>query len=93
VLLTKAIHYLMVVHAKMSVYTISINQRSKSGIDHQNNQPTFLIEKIILIFVLGLLSLKKVINVGFQGMKSILSQSRKVKNHQSRTVESETGSR
>jgi hypothetical protein len=62
-----------VVHAKMPVYTISINQRSKSCIDHQNNQPRFLIEKIILIFVLGLLSLKKVINVGFQGVKSILS--------------------
>jgi hypothetical protein len=61
----------MVVDTKMSIYTISINQRSKSGIDHQNNQPTFLIEKII--FVLGLLSLKKVINVGFQGVKSILS--------------------
>ena len=89
----KLIHYLMVVHAKMPVYTISINQRSKSGIDHQNNQPTFLIEKIILIFVLGLLSLKKVINVGFQGVKSILSQSRKGKNDQSRTVEGETGSR
>ena len=83
----------MVVHAKMSVYTISINQRSKSGIDHQNNQPTFLIEKIILIFVLGLLSLKKVINVGFQGVKSILSQSRKGKNDHSRIVEGETGSR
>jgi hypothetical protein len=39
--LLKLIHYLMVVHAKMPVYTISINQRSKSGIDHQNNQPTF----------------------------------------------------
>jgi hypothetical protein len=38
----KLIHYLMVVHAKMPVYTISINQRSKSGIDHQNNQITFL---------------------------------------------------
>ena len=63
----------MVVHAKMHVYTISINQRSKSGIDHQNNQPTFLIEKIILIFFLGVLSLKKVINVGFQGVKSIVS--------------------
>jgi hypothetical protein len=63
-----------VVHAKMSVYTISINQRSKSGIDHQNNQPTFLIENIIFIlFVLGPLSLKKVINVGFQCVKSILS--------------------
>jgi hypothetical protein len=48
-----------VVHDKMPVYTISINQRSKSGIDHQNNQPTFLIEKIILIFVLGFLSLKR----------------------------------
>jgi hypothetical protein len=63
----------MVVHAKMPVYNVSINQRSKSGIDHQNNQPKFLIEKIILIFVLGLLSLKEFINVGFQGMKSILS--------------------
>jgi hypothetical protein len=89
----KIIHYLIVVHAKMPIYTISINQRSKSGIDHQNNQPTFLIEKIILIFVLGLLSLKKVINVGFQGVKSILSKSRKGKNDQSRTVEGETGSR
>jgi hypothetical protein len=83
----------MVVHAKMPVYTISINQRSKSGIDHQNNQPTFLIEKIILIFILGLLSLKKIIHVGFQGVKSILSQSKKGKNHQSRTVEGETRSR
>jgi hypothetical protein len=45
----KLIHYLMVVHAKMPVYTISINQRSKSDIYHQNNQPTFLIEKIVLI--------------------------------------------
>ena len=65
----------MVVHAKMPVYTISINQRSKSGIYHQNNQSTFfLIEKIVFnFFVLGLLSLKKVIIVGFQGVKSILS--------------------
>jgi hypothetical protein len=63
----------MVVHAKMPVYNISINQRSKSSIDHQNNRPTFLIEKIILIFVLGLLSLKKIISVGFQGVKSIMS--------------------
>jgi hypothetical protein len=31
-----------VVHAKMPNYNISINQRSKSGIYHQNNQPTFL---------------------------------------------------
>jgi hypothetical protein len=64
----------MVEHAKMPNYTISINQRSKSDIDHQNNQPTFLIEKIVLIFfVLGSLSLKKIIMVGFQGVKSILS--------------------
>jgi hypothetical protein len=91
--LLKLIHYLMVVHTKMYIYSISINQRSKSSIDHHNNQPTFLIEKIILIFVLGHLSLKKVINVGFQGVKSILSQSRKGKNNQSRTVEGETGSR
>ena len=63
----------MMVHARMPNYNVSINQRSKSDIYHQNNQPTFLIEKIILIFVLGLLSLKKVIVVGFQGVESILS--------------------
>jgi hypothetical protein len=68
----KLIHYLMVVHTKMPVYNISINQRSKSGIDHQNNQPTFLIENNF-DFVLGSLSLKNVINVGSQGVKSILS--------------------
>ena len=62
----------MVVHANMPNYNVSINQRSKSSIYHQNNQPTFfLIEKIVLIFVLGLLSLKKFINVGFQGVKSV----------------------
>ena len=83
----------MVVHAKMPVYTISINQRSKSYIDHQNNQPTFLIEKIIFNFVLGSLSLKKFIVVGFQSVKSILSKNRKGKNDQSRTVEGEIGSR
>jgi hypothetical protein len=47
--LLKLFHYLMVLHVKMSVYIISINQRSKSSIDHQNNHPTFLIDKIILI--------------------------------------------
>jgi hypothetical protein len=83
----------MVEHAKMPNYTISINQRSKSGINHQNNQPTFLIEKIVLIFVVGLLSLKKITNVGFPGVKSILSQSRKDKINQSRAVEVEIGSR
>ena len=63
----------MVVHAKMPVYTISINQRSKSGIDHQNNQPTFLNIENSFDLVLGLPSLKKIIVVGFQGVKSILS--------------------
>jgi hypothetical protein len=70
----------MVVHAKMPVYTISINQRSKSDIYHQNNQTTFLNKENSFDFVLGLLSPKKVINVGFQGVKSILSQSRESKN-------------
>jgi hypothetical protein len=91
--LLKLVHYLMVVHTKMPVYTISINQRSKSGIDHQNNQPTFLNKENSFYFVLGLLSPKKVLNVGFQGVKSILSQSREGKNDHSRTIEGETGSR
>jgi hypothetical protein len=39
-----------VVHAKMPNYNVSINQKSKSSIHHQNNQPTFfLLEKIVLI--------------------------------------------
>jgi hypothetical protein len=63
----------MVVHAKMPVYTISINQRSKSGIDHQNNQTTFLNIENSFNFVLGSLSLKEFINVGIQGVKSIVS--------------------
>jgi hypothetical protein len=63
----------MVVHAKMPDYNVSINQRSKSSIYHQNNQPTFFNRENSFNFVLGLLSLKKVINVGFQGVKSILS--------------------
>jgi hypothetical protein len=54
----------MVVHAKMPVYTISINQRSKSGIDHQHNQTTFLNIENSFDFVLGFLSLKNVIGVG-----------------------------
>jgi hypothetical protein len=81
----------MVVHAKMSIYNISINQsKSKSNIYHQNNQPTFLNKENSFNFILGSLSLKNVINVGFQGVKSILSQSRKDKSNQSRTVEGET---
>ena len=80
----------MVVHAKMPIYTISINQRSKSGIDHQNNQPTFLNKENNFNFVLGFLSLKKIISVGFQGEKSIMSWSRKDKSNQSRTTKGET---
>jgi hypothetical protein len=83
----------MVVHAKISIYNISINQRSKLDIYHQNNQTTFLNRENSFDFVLGSLSLRKIISVGFQGVKSILSQSRKGKNDQSRTVEGETGPR
>jgi hypothetical protein len=83
----------MVVHAKMPIYTISLNQRSKSHIDHQNNQPTFLNIENSYNFVLGLLSLKKIISVGFQGVKYIMSWSRKDKSNQSRRAEGETGSR
>jgi hypothetical protein len=84
------IHYLMVVHAKMPSYNVSINQRSKSSIYHQNNQPTFLSRENSINFILGSLSLKNDVNVGFQGVKSILSWSGKGKNDQSRTVEGET---
>jgi hypothetical protein len=63
----------MVAHAKMPNYNVSINQRSKSVIYHQKNQPIFLNKENSFNFLLGLLSLKKVINVGFQGVKSILS--------------------
>jgi hypothetical protein len=49
----------MVVHAKMPVYTISINQRSKSGIDHRHNEPTFFNKENIFNFDLGFLSLKR----------------------------------
>jgi hypothetical protein len=48
----------MVVHAKMPAYTISINQRSKSDIYHQNNQTTFLNIENSFGLVLGILSLK-----------------------------------
>jgi hypothetical protein len=49
-----------VVHAKMPNYNVSINQRSKSSIQHQNNQPTFLIEKIVFILSWVSYLLKKV---------------------------------
>jgi hypothetical protein len=63
----------MVVHAKMSFYNVSINQRSKSEIYHQNNQTTFLNRENSLNFVLGSLTLKDVIKVGLQGVKLVLS--------------------
>jgi hypothetical protein len=91
--LPKLIHYLMVVHARMSIYNILINQRSKSGISHQNNQPTFLNRENSFNFVLGFLSLKKIISVGFQGVKSIMSWSRIDKSNQSMTTKGETRSR
>jgi hypothetical protein len=53
----------------------------------------FNMENSFIIFVLGSLSLKKIIVAGFQGVKSILYQNRKGKNDQSRTVEGETGLR
>jgi hypothetical protein len=62
----------MVVHARMSIYNTSINQRSKSDIYHQNNQTAFLNKENSFNFVLGSLSLKKIIVIGFQGVKSIL---------------------
>jgi hypothetical protein len=80
----------------MPNYNVSINQRSKSSIYHQNNQPTFFLknrENSFSFFVVGLLSLKKITNVGFPGVKSILSQSRKDKINQSRVAEGETRSR
>jgi hypothetical protein len=70
----------------------SIKEANKA-FDHQNDQPTFLNTENSYNFVLGLLSLKKIISVGFQGVKSIMSWSRKDKSNQSRTVEGETGSR
>jgi hypothetical protein len=70
-----------------------INQRSKSGIYHQNNQPTFLNRENSFNFVLGSLSLTNVINVGFQGVKPILSYSGKDKSNQSMIAKGEIGSR
>jgi hypothetical protein len=49
----------MVVHARMPCYTISVNQRSKSSIYHQDKHPNTLDREnmYIIFFVLGLLSL------------------------------------
>jgi hypothetical protein len=54
----------MLAHAKMSIYNISINQRRKSDIFHQNNQTTFLNIENSFDLVLGFLSLKNVTGVG-----------------------------
>jgi hypothetical protein len=62
----------MLAHTKMSIYYISINQRIKSDIDHQNNQPTFLIEKNSFNFVLGFLSLKNATGVGIPRCEILL---------------------
>jgi hypothetical protein len=70
----------------------SIKEANQAFIIRTINQHFFNRENSFS-FVLGLLSLKKVINVGFQGVKSILSQSRKGKNDQSRIAKGETGSR
>jgi hypothetical protein len=91
--LLKLTQYLMVVHARMSIYNNSINQRSKSDIYHQNNQPIFLNKENSFNFVLGSLSLKNILNVRFQGVKSILSRSREGKINQSRKAKGETRSR
>jgi hypothetical protein len=91
--LLKLTQYLMVVHARMSICNNSINQRSKSDIYHQNNQPIFLNKENSFNFVLGSLSLKNILNVRFQGVKSILSRSREGKINQSRKAKGETRSR
>jgi hypothetical protein len=55
----------MLAHAKMSIYDTSINQRSKSGIFHQDNQTTFFLNiENSFDFVLGSLTLKNVVGVG-----------------------------
>ena len=71
----------------------SIKEANQAFIIRTINQQFFNRKNSFNFFVLGLLSLKKFINVGFQGVKSILSQSREGKNNQSRTVEGEKGSR
>jgi hypothetical protein len=72
----------------------SIKEANQAFIIRTINQHFFKkIEKIVLVFVVGLLSLKKITNVGFPGVKSILSQSRKDKINQSRVAEGETRSR
>jgi hypothetical protein len=71
----------------------SIKQANQVFIIRTINQHFFLIRENSFNFVLGLLSLKEFIIVGFQGVKSILSKTRKDKRNQSMTVKGERGSR
>jgi hypothetical protein len=61
----------------------SIKEANQAFIIRTINQHFFKNRENSFSFVLGLLSLKKITNVGFPGVKSILSQSRKGKNNQS----------
>ena len=63
----------MVVHAKMSIYNISINQRIKQAFIIRTINQHFFNRENTFNFVLGSLSLKKIVVVGFQGVKFILS--------------------
>jgi hypothetical protein len=67
----------------------SIKEANQAFIIRTINQ-LFLSRENSINFILGSLSLKNDVNVGFQGVKSILSWSGKGKNDQSRTVEGET---
>jgi hypothetical protein len=64
----------------MPCYANSVNQRSKSSICHQHNHPNILDRKIYYFFVLGLLSLREFVDVGFQGVNpSCLSRVEKIR--------------
>jgi hypothetical protein len=67
----------------------SIKEANQAFIIRTINQH-FLNRENSFNFVLGFLSLKKIISVGFQGEKSIMSWSRKDKSNQSRTTKGET---
>jgi hypothetical protein len=75
-----------------SILFQSIKEANQALIIRTINQ-LFLSRENNINFILGSLSLNNVVNVGFQGVKSILSWSGKGKNDQIRTVEGETESR
>jgi hypothetical protein len=75
-----------------SIIFQSIKEANQTFIIRTINQ-YFLNRENSFNFVLGFLSLKKVISVGFQGVKSIMSWSRKDKSSQSMTTKGEKGSR